>query len=137
MVYSSVWPRYVVPTPEAPLSLILLLREGFHNNNPHLLLSWKHTRLCYSLFFFILLWSTASPLLTSVLYMSITSILSTWSDCLGSSCTDFWMATQICGSVGYSITTTDVRGQCPCQMTRSCLCTGHPIKAGMNQTLTG
>lgn len=30
VVYSSVWPRSVAPTPEAPLSLILLLRKGFH-----------------------------------------------------------------------------------------------------------
>lgn len=30
VVYSSVWPKSVAPTPEAPSSLILLLRKGFH-----------------------------------------------------------------------------------------------------------
>lgn len=34
VAYSSVWPRSVAPTLEAPLSLIFLLRRGFHNSNP-------------------------------------------------------------------------------------------------------
>lgn len=50
MVYSSVWPKSVTPTPEAPLSLILLLRKGFHNSNPWFPLPRKHIMLCYSPF---------------------------------------------------------------------------------------
>lgn len=90
--------------------------------------------LCYSPFFFISSPGARAPRLpTSAHYVSVTSMAS------GSGRTDFWTAGQMCLHVDCRISKADVRDQWLGQMTiaRGSLRIGHPIKADMNQTVTG